>query len=216
MFIIKKSLYKAFCDIKQKKFEFPKNEGIAKMVSMKNIRSNSIKIDTNSQTQQNDTSISIFKKSIIDSNRKQKSKDKSKFNSCKLMLKKISFYPNNTKVRKFNHTESDSKKKKCLSFDFDVNNSEERISTFSSFNLTRANSNFVKMNDMIWENLNKNKLPKINSSLNTSDDCNLLLSQRNLRIVRKRKENRIRNLQIKIIKGEYVNRSTTSLFHVKK
>ena len=81
---------------------------------------------------------------------------------------------------------------------------------------TRANSNFVKMNDMIWENLNKNKLPKINSSLNTSDDCNLLLSQRNLRIVRKRKENRIRNLQIKIIKGEYVNRSTTSLFHVKK
>ena len=216
LFIIKKSLYKAFCDIKQKKFEFPKNEGIAKMVSMKNIRSNSIKIDTNSQTQQNDTSISIFKKSIIDSNRKQKSKDKSKFNSCKLMLKKISFYPNNTKVSKFNHTESDSKKKKCLSFDFDVNNSEERISTFSSFNLTRANSNFVKMNDMIWENLNKNKLPKINSSLNTSDDCNLLLSQRNLRIVRKRKENRIRNLQIKIIKGEYVNRSTTFLFHVKK
>ena len=74
---------------------------------------------------------------------------------------------------------------------------------------------------MIWENLNKDKLknkkslPKINTSLNNSDDCNLLLSPRNNTMYKRKNKNCIRNLQIKIIKGEYVNKSTTSLFHIK-
>ena len=201
---IRNSLIKSYYDIEHKKMNIPRSESEkSKLVSLKSVMSRKIKIECKEEKKNN----SDTEKSLSDSlltKRYTNPIRKINTNSSKIKLKQIEYYKP-VKSKFFNQKERKTHKK-CFSFDLDVNTSEERINTFSNFTQLKNNGKFVKLNDMIWENLNKTKknLKKMQSFTESTSPDDLINIKKDVPYYRiHRKSNNIRKIKIKHIKKEY-------------
>lgn len=200
---IRDSLIKSYYDIEHKKMNIQRSESEKyRLVSLKSVIARKIRIDCKEEKKNN----SDLDKSLSDSTSKKRYNNPIKninLKRTKIKLKQVEFY--NPVKSKFFIPNKTKSHKKCISFDLDLNTTEERINTFNNFNQSKRISKFIQLNDMIWENLNQpeKNLNKIKSFTEKTSPDESTPKKKDIYYKVYRKRSNIKKLQVKLIKKQY-------------